>query len=426
MPHRALTVSRTLACLVALSACTGSPTELVVVVGTDMTVPCDFDRVRLVASGDVDVREVDLDLADGSTPPLPLSLVLAPTGGLRQATVSVEAFREGARVVERRAVVAFTRGQRRVVTLTLSRACAGVTCVVGQTCVVGECADERATTSAFTGIPPADPAMSCVALVDAGPAGEDAGPPGDDAGPAVDCTPGPGACDDRNPCTDDRCEGGLCVHAANSAPCDDGLFCNGADTCRDRACAHAGSPCAGGCDEGTDTCAECTVDADCGPVRTGPFGPCEAGAGGECSETGARTQTVITPTCDMGICADVETTRTEPCARGATEHRECAGGHPMRCCGGSCVDTSSDTRHCGGCGLRCGAGFSCGERTVGGVVYHLCRCGGFHADCPTTGFCSTTNDMCSCVASEGGMARCPSPAMVCVNLSGGADACAYR
>ena len=81
--------------------------------------------------------------------------------------------------------------------------------------------------------------------------------------------------DDGNPCTDDTCDGaGACAHPANVAPCDDGVFCNGADTCADATCSvHTGDPCAGGlecadtCDELDDTCDEpastaCTDDGN--------------------------------------------------------------------------------------------------------------------------------------------------------------------
>jgi hypothetical protein len=72
--------------------------------------------------------------------------------------------------------------------------------------------------------------------------------------------PGAGApCeDDANVCTDDVCDGaGLCTHADNSAACDDGLFCNGADTCAAGTCSvHAGDPCTAGreCNETGDVC----------------------------------------------------------------------------------------------------------------------------------------------------------------------------
>ena len=39
-------------------------------------------------------------------------------------------------------------------------------------------------------------------------------------------------CNDGNPCTDDVCDGeGGCGAVANTDPCDDGLFCNGAESC---------------------------------------------------------------------------------------------------------------------------------------------------------------------------------------------------
>ena len=49
------------------------------------------------------------------------------------------------------------------------------------------------------------------------------------------------------------------VGPADGAPCDDALFCNGADTCLGGVCTHAGDPCAGAsgcltCNEATDQC----------------------------------------------------------------------------------------------------------------------------------------------------------------------------
>jgi cysteine-rich repeat protein len=67
---------------------------------------------------------------------------------------------------------------------------------------------------------------------------------------------------DGNLCTDDVCNGaGACVHGNNTAPCNDNVFCNGADACSGGACrVHPGNPCSGGgecansCDESRDTC----------------------------------------------------------------------------------------------------------------------------------------------------------------------------
>jgi cysteine-rich repeat protein len=67
---------------------------------------------------------------------------------------------------------------------------------------------------------------------------------------------------DANICTTDQCDGfGACAHTANSAPCDDGLFCNGADTCAAGTCSvHSGSPCPGvdGDSDCSESCAEST------------------------------------------------------------------------------------------------------------------------------------------------------------------------
>ncbi len=100
--------------------------------------------------------------------------------------------------------------------------------------------------------------------------------------PAQSCTPPD--CSDGNPCTDDSCNGatGVCEHTNNSNSCNDGLYCNGADTCSGGSClVHAGDPCAPTriCCEGTNTCAdECCDDPTCDDADpcTG-VGTCVAG-----------------------------------------------------------------------------------------------------------------------------------------------------
>lgn len=74
-------------------------------------------------------------------------------------------------------------------------------------------------------------------------------------------------CDDANDCTDDRCEAdGSCRHLNNTAPCDDGIFCNGVDTCNCGSCSHAGNPCTypNVCYENTKTCAARQVELTLG------------------------------------------------------------------------------------------------------------------------------------------------------------------
>ncbi len=62
-----------------------------------------------------------------------------------------------------------------------------------------------------------------------------------------------GSCpDDANPCTDSVCDGGLCTHVANAAPCNDGNACTAGDHC-------SGGNCSGAllnCDDALD----CTDD----------------------------------------------------------------------------------------------------------------------------------------------------------------------
>ena len=84
----------------------------------------------------------------------------------------------------------------------------------------------------------------------------------------------------------------------NTAPCDDGLYCNGADTCSGGACSvHAGNPCPGTecntCQEDTDSCFDLagTVCADDGNVCTDDT----------CDGAGACAHPANTASCDDGL-----------------------------------------------------------------------------------------------------------------------------
>ena len=107
--------------------------------------------------------------------------------------------------------------------------------------------------------------------------------------------------DDGNGCTNDQCNGAsaICQHPNNSAPCSDGLFCNGADTCGGGSCSiHAGDPCPGAdgdgdcaesCNEAGDACnladpdgAACTDGLFCNGADTCSGGACTAHAGDPC------------------------------------------------------------------------------------------------------------------------------------------------
>ncbi|RLB53646.1 MAG: hypothetical protein DRI34_13115, partial [Deltaproteobacteria bacterium] len=107
----------------------------------------------------------------------------------------------------------------------------------------------------------------------------------------------------------------------NTAPCDDGLFCNGADTCSGGSCSlHDGDPCAGG-PECADSCNE-TTDS------------CLLPAGTACSDDGNICTDDV---CDgAGNCSHLN--NTAPCDDGlwCTVDDVCSGGT----CSGSPRDCS--------------------------------------------------------------------------------------
>jgi hypothetical protein len=90
----------------------------------------------------------------------------------------------------------------------------------------------------------------------------------------LDCQAGaPPAIDDGVGCTDDSCDevNDVVVNAANDANCDNGLFCDGAETCDAVLdCTAGASPCAAGeiCNETVDICEPDLPLALPGPDRT--------------------------------------------------------------------------------------------------------------------------------------------------------------
>ncbi len=92
--------------------------------------------------------------------------------------------------------------------------------------------------------------------------------------PALDCQAGPPVdCDDGVDCTDDSCDEGAdaCDSVPNDANCDDGIFCDGVETCDAAIGCQAGSdPCDDGigcsddsCDEAADSCDHIPNDSLC-------------------------------------------------------------------------------------------------------------------------------------------------------------------
>ena len=107
----------------------------------------------------------------------------------------------------------------------------------------------------------------------------------------------PVVCDDGVSCTVDTCnEGGdVCDFTPDDSACQNGAFCDGAETCDAIAGCQAGTPpiCVFGCDEAGDVCFECSANGDCDDglfcngVETCNGGSCSAGTNpcsGECDE----------------------------------------------------------------------------------------------------------------------------------------------
>jgi len=105
-------------------------------------------------------------------------------------------------------------------------------------------------------------------------------------------------CDDLVPCTVDTCNepGGSCSNVADDGLCDDGLFCNGAETCDPVFDCQAGTdPCAPSdvCLEDSDTCCTpsteiCndTVDNDCDGLIDCDDADCSGDPACACAATG--------------------------------------------------------------------------------------------------------------------------------------------
>jgi len=151
-------------------------------------------------------------------------------------------------------------------------------------------------------------------------------------------------CASDSDCSGSVCCAGICESCCVDTDCDDGLFCNGAETCVAGSCTAGADPCLPGltCIEETDACG-CNVDADCDDgvfcngVETCASGACQSGTdpcpGQLCDEVG-------------GVCVNclVDT--------------DCA--HSKLCCSGNCQECCNN-QDCPGFGNVCcpDLGFVC-------------------------------------------------------------------
>ncbi len=272
-----------------------------------------------------------------------------------------------------------------------------------------------------------DAALDADASLDADSgASADSGPDAMDSGTTDPCLTLD--CDDGNDCTNDSCESGACVHAL------DDTLCAPSEVCDLSAGCVAGTPCTSDaecpttdpcrvfvrCDASRGLCQYVPLDGDadgdpavvCGGtdcddsdpgVHPGASEACD-GVDNDCdgtvdgpSATCAGMYECVAGACtcptgltDCGTAGCVDTTSnsshcggcrvgcftTETCVAGTCE---CGAGTTL--CGSTCADTSTDPAHCGGCDMACSTGATCASST--------CACPAGTADC--SGACTDTS-----------------------------------
>jgi len=452
---------------VALFGCSDDSVDITVDLITDWRPGLDFISVQtevstqpLETGSAAEVRQESYTVTGGETFFEGERVAELDEVGLGRRFVRVQLRDAGGRTIASR-LLDLTLERSFAATLLITRSCRDVECPAPagapelSECQGGECVDPRCSPSTpeFCPGPACGNDGDCAMLIDWCDGVRVCGVSGhclcDDLMPVVDAGP------DTRP-TEIVCDDGLdgdgdgqtdCADAdCMGSACDDGFFCTMNETCgADLACSVTEPTCPTFCNETTSSCDECMGGGDCGLVTMGDWSAC-AGFANACDTTGTNMRSVMTPSCSAGMCTVNTTTEMGTCTR-PTDGVACNDGNPctgpdrcsggscsdtpamaehsmcgsanLRCCGGSCVDIRTSTSHCGGCGLRCNAGFACMSR--GGLP--TCDCNTLNSDCSgSTNHCSGMSSLCSCDPAFGGV--CPSP-MTCHVMTLGADVCTY-
>lgn len=189
----------------------------------------------------------------------------------------------------------------------------------------------------------------------------------------------------------------------------------------------AGEAGRGGSAGSGDAPAVCTSAVDCAnPACAGE--PC-GDHGQICSLEGCicpghmETET----RCDDGVDNDCD--GDTDCADPDCESARCGAAAGARCCGGSCIDTTSDDSHCQGCGLACAPGQHCEPITDAEGIRGHCTCLGT-SECPNAPaqICRANNDdgqdgLCACDGELHGNLGCAT-GQLCIAVAR-ANFCAY-
>ncbi len=229
------------------------------------------------------------------------------------------------------------------------------------------------------------------------------------------CQPGtPKDCADWNVCTDDSCipATGDCLHAPNTAPCDDASDCTTGDVCFEKACAGLPVNCDDGIDCTTDLCQAgqgCTHEPDDSVCEDGD--PC---TDGKCSPLLGCQQEP-----NQAVCSDGNPcTEEDSCAEGI-----CTAGSPKDCDDQNPCTKDFCLPETGACvqeaiaaacddGDACTDGDSCVEGTCTGAPVDGC--------CKSDGDCLNEKPECQLVTCTGGVCK---PEAYCAQGRCGPNAC---
>ena len=250
------------AALLAL-ACSGSRTEILIEVDTDIPYPDDIDAFVIAAqSPEGRVQRARAELVRGGPTPRTLGMV-HQSGELGPYAVTVTGELGGVEVVRRSAQVTFVRGQTLVWRVSLLDSCIGVECGAGESCAAGGCrsiAVGQGELETWDGTPPfqdAGPIDACIPDERCNGIDDDCDDATDEGFDLDNDVENCGAC--RNACEGMNarwsCVAGVCVIDACEAGFDD---CNGS----------AGDGCEVNLTSDPSNCGGCTTvcappDRDC-------------------------------------------------------------------------------------------------------------------------------------------------------------------
>ena len=310
--------------------CASPRTEILLVVGADLSVPDDIDHVMIRASGaDSDGGFAHTYDVTQSQTPLPLTLGLLSAGGRSGPLhVDVTGLKGVTEVVARSASTSFVEGKVLVLHIDLLKACVSVMCADDkQTCIAGACSsDTISSLPSYTG-----PITS-----DGGADGRRA-----DAGPDVEAAEA-GAADMRDETPIDAVDNDLAgKEAAADAPgLPNGTSCSPDTRCASGHCVD-GFCCDSPCSDACNTCGSPSAPGTCSLIEAGAVDP-----RGQCIDRGAAA-CGTTGRCDgAGACA------VYPAATICAAER-CDGDTyvPEAKCGavGQCQAPSSTTCAAGSC-----------------------------------------------------------------------------